>query len=137
MKLVIIESPYAGDVAANVAYGQACIRDSLQRGEAPFASHLFYTQPGVMDDGKPEERRTGIAAGHAWMRWAEGVVAYIDRGISPGMQSGINTARAMGLPVEFRKLSATEPPLITPLQAATLALDIRSNAVYKLGRGSD
>lgn len=104
MKLVIIESPYAGDVAANVAYGQACIRDSLQHGEAPFASHLFYTQTGVLDDGKPEERRVGIAAGHAWMRLAEGVVVYMDRGISPGMQEGIAAAREMGVPVEYRKL---------------------------------
>jgi hypothetical protein len=107
MRPVIIESPYAGDVAANVAYGQRCVHDSLQHGEAPFASHLFYTQPGVLDDGKPEERRIGIAAGHAWMRWAEAVIVYVDRGISPGMQSGIEAAQSMGLPVEFRKIGET------------------------------
>ena len=40
MKLVILESPYAGDVEANVEYARACVRDSLSRGEAPIASHL-------------------------------------------------------------------------------------------------
>ena len=32
-RLVILESPYAGDVPANVAYARACLRDSLMRGE--------------------------------------------------------------------------------------------------------
>lgn len=68
MRLVIIESPYAGPtpeaVAANVAYARACLLDSLRRGEAPIASHLLYTQ--VLNDLIPEERALGIAAGLAW-----------------------------------------------------------------------
>jgi hypothetical protein len=28
-RLVILESPYAGDVEANVAYARRCLRDSL------------------------------------------------------------------------------------------------------------
>jgi hypothetical protein len=35
-------------------------------GEAPIASHLLYTQPGVLRDEIPEERRHGIDAGLAW-----------------------------------------------------------------------
>ena len=66
MKRVILESPYAGDVERNVAYARACLRDSLLRGEAPIASHLLYTQPGVLDDQIPEERQMGIDAGLAW-----------------------------------------------------------------------
>ena len=50
MKLVIIESPYAGDIEKNVAYARDCVRDSLMRGEAPYASHLLYTQPNILDD---------------------------------------------------------------------------------------
>ena len=34
MRLVILESPYAGDIERNVAYARACLRDSLLRGEA-------------------------------------------------------------------------------------------------------
>lgn len=49
MRRVILESPFAGHVESNIEYARACIRDSLLRGEAPLASHLLYTQPGILD----------------------------------------------------------------------------------------
>lgn len=104
MRLVIIESPYAGDVEANVDYARSCVRDSLKRGEAPIASHLLYTQPGILDDKVSEERQLGIDAGLAWRAVAQASVVYIDRGISTGMEHGIAAARASGIPVEFRCL---------------------------------
>ena len=104
MRLVIIESPYAGDVAANEAYARACVRDSLLRGEAPIASHLLYTQPGILDDTVPVERQHGIDAGLAWRRVADASVVYTDRGISKGMEYGIDAAMAAGIPVEYRSL---------------------------------
>jgi len=104
MRLVILESPYAGDVVANVEYARRCVRDSLTRGEAPIASHLLYTQPGILDDNDPVERAQGIDAGLAWRKVAEASVVYTDRGISPGMRYGIDAALRAGRPVEFRKL---------------------------------
>lgn len=104
MRLVILESPYAGDVEANLAYARACMRDCLYRGEAPFASHLLYTQPGILDDGKPGERAMGIHAGLLWGRFAEATVVYIDRGISEGMLKGMERAREDGRPIERRNL---------------------------------
>lgn len=104
MRLVIIESPYAGDVAANESYARRCVRDSLGRGEAPIASHLLYTQPGILDDLIPQERQWGIDAGLAWRRVAEASVVYTDRGISKGMEYGIAAAEAAGVPVEYRSL---------------------------------
>jgi hypothetical protein len=104
MRLVIIESPYAGDVEANVLFARACVRDALNRGEAPMASHLLYTQPGVLDDLVAMERDLGIAAGLAWRRAAEASVVYTDRGISRGMEYGIAAALASGVPVEYRTL---------------------------------
>lgn len=50
MKRVILESPYAGDVERNLTYARECVRDSLSRGEAPIASHLLYTQEGILKD---------------------------------------------------------------------------------------
>lgn len=108
MKRVIIESPYAGDVDANVAYARACLKDSLKRGEAPLASHLLYTQPGILDDDKTDERALGIDAGHAWMNAAERVVVYHDHGVSAGMNEGIKRAFEAGVLVEFRKLGADQ-----------------------------
>src|SRR5690606_40243334 len=56
-RLVIVESPYAAkeffDRVRNQDYARAALRDSLLRGEAPFASHLLYTQAGVLDDDIP------------------------------------------------------------------------------------
>ena len=49
---VIIESPYTGDVERNLEYARRCMRDSIKRGEAPFASHLLYTHsPSNLTDG--------------------------------------------------------------------------------------
>lgn len=102
MRLVILESPYAGDVEANVAYARRCVRDSLLRGEAPIASHLLYTQPGILNDDIPSERKQGIDAGLAWRAVAHASVVYIDHGISKGMHYGIQAACDAGLPIEMR-----------------------------------
>ncbi len=108
MKRVILESPFAAPtpegIAQHVEYARACVRDCLKRGEAPLASHLLYTQPGVLADGVPEERKLGMEAGFAWSLFAQAVVVYTDFGISNGMQRGIEVAEKAGIPVEYRKL---------------------------------
>ena len=68
------------------------------------ASHLLYTQPGVLDDDWPEERRLGIIAGLAIGRYAKATVVYTDLGISGGMQFGIQRAKDEGREVIERKL---------------------------------
>lgn len=107
-KRVVLESPYAGDVDRNVAYARACVRHSLSLGEAPIASHLLYTQPGVLRDEVPDERKLGIDAGLAWLAAADLHVFYVDNGMSNGMlyaeeasmRAGIRTERRT-LPPEF------------------------------------
>lgn len=102
MRLVIIESPYAGEVDDNVKYAGQCLIDCIKRGEAPIASHLLF--PGRLDDNVPEQRAQGMEAGLEWYRVAEASVVYIDRGISSGMTIGIMRAMANGVTVEMRKL---------------------------------
>ena len=104
VRRVILESPYAGNVEANVAYARRCIRDSLSRGEAPIASHLLYTQPGILRDEITEERQWGIDAGLAWGMVAEATVVYTDLGISKGMAYGIVAANESGRVIEYRTL---------------------------------
>ena len=104
MRLVIIESPYAGDIERNTEYARAAVRDSLERGEAPIASHLLYTQPGILRDDDPAERQWGIDAGLAWKSVAEASVVYGDLGITKGMEYGIDVARKAGLEIEYRSL---------------------------------
>jgi hypothetical protein len=104
----VLETPYAGDVEANLHYARLCMADCLKRGEAPFASHLLYTQPGVLDDTDPEERKLGIEAGFLWAKsLTDGVdlrVVYVDRGISGGMQQGIDHGKALKQTIVYRKL---------------------------------
>lgn len=108
MKLVIVESPYAGDVAKHERYARAAMKDCLLRGEAPYASHLLYTQPGVLDDRISEDRKLGIEAGLAWGKMAEKTVVYTDCGISNGMKMGIQRALLEGRHVEYRQLPSWE-----------------------------
>jgi hypothetical protein len=104
MRLVILESPFAGDEQANIDYARLCVRDSLMRGEAPIASHLLYTQPTILDDSVPEERQHGIDAGLAWRAVADRSVVYTDRGITRGMEYGIAAAKEAGRTVEYRSI---------------------------------
>lgn len=104
MRLVIIESPYAGDIEANSAYARKAVRDCLLRGEAPIASHLVYTQPGIFNDDVPLERQFGILAHHAWIAKADACVVYADRGISNGMLQGIHVAQGLNKLIEYRYL---------------------------------
>jgi hypothetical protein len=113
VRRVILESPYAGDVEANVAYARACLRDCLERGEAPIASHLLYTQPGVLEDGNPFERKWGIDAGLVWSEQAEAAVFYLDRGWSAGMRIAKAHHLERGITVEDRLL----PGYVAPCEA--------------------
>lgn len=103
MKRVVIESPYAGDTAVNLGYLAECLKDSINRGEAPFASHAIY--PLCLDDNVREERIKGIVCGYQWMVAADLVAVYTDLGISPGMKAGISRATDLGKPIEYRKLN--------------------------------
>ena len=104
MLRVIVESPYAGDVERNTRYARAAVRDCVLRGEAPIASHLLYTQPGILRDDMPEERAQGIEAGLAWGSVAEASVFYVDLGWSSGMLAALDRAVALGRATEPRSL---------------------------------
>ena len=109
MPLVMIESPFAGDVDTNIKFARACMRDSLGRGESPFAIHLLYTQEDVLDDDIPEERNWGIEAGLAWGKHARLTVVYTNLGITRGMELGIQRAKEEGREIEYRKLDSWNP----------------------------
>jgi hypothetical protein len=104
VRLVVLESPYSGNVERNVEYARRCMHDCLMRNEAPIASHLLYTQPGVLDDKKVEQRALGMIAGWMWYKVVDAVVVYDDLGISPGMLEGIEKAQKLGKIIEYRRI---------------------------------
>lgn len=104
MKRVIVESPFRGENAyqqeRNRRYALECMKDSIMRNEAPFLSHLLYTQ--ILNEAIPEERELGINTGLLWGDVAEMTAVYTDNGITEGMQLGINHAIENGRPIEYR-----------------------------------
>lgn len=84
-RVVVIESPYAGNVELNLAYARAAMRHCILGGETPIASHLLYPQKGVLDDLDPKERELGIAMGFQFWELADCICFYVDLGWSRGM----------------------------------------------------
>ena len=106
---MIVESPYtetdrAPILKLNVKYARDCVKDCLLRGDAPFASHLLYTQEGVLFDRNKDERALGINAGLFIGLRADATLVYTDFGISIGMRMGIDSAKAVGRKIEYRQL---------------------------------
>lgn len=95
MKRVVVESPLAGNFRRNIRYAQLCLLDCLQRGEAPFASHLLFSQ--VLDDRMAGEREVGIRAGLEWASMADECAVYQDLGVA-------ERAASVGVDVVYRTL---------------------------------
>ena len=112
MPNVILESPFKGNTPKvqdrNIFYAQLCMKDCLDRGEAPFASHLLYTQPHILSDILKEDRAKGISAGLSWGRYADYILVYTDLGISGGMTSSIGIYKTLLIPIKYRILKNWE-----------------------------
>jgi hypothetical protein len=105
MKRVIVESPYQGDIALNTMYAQFACHDCLvNHNEAPYASHLLYTQPHILRDEEPGERKLGINAGFNWRAVSELSAFYQDLGISEGMLLGMADCAFQANPFKERTL---------------------------------
>jgi hypothetical protein len=110
VKLVILESPYAGETAANLAYAKRCALDCALRNESPQASHLLFTQ--FLDDTVPAERELGIRLGLAWTRVADYSVFYTDRGWSTGMLRAMDASWFRRKQIFVRSL---DRPVVMPM----------------------
>ncbi len=103
-RLTIIESPYysrtAKGLMRNQRYLHACIKDSIARGEVPFAAHGFFTH--YLNDRDPGSRATGFRLGRSFYFAAATCALYCDLGTSPGMLEGYTFASRLGLSLEER-----------------------------------
>ena len=116
-RLVQLETPFAAgtpeEIVVNIDYARRCARHCLDLGEAPFVSHLLYTQ--MLDDTFKPHRRKGIEGGLAWASHAEASAVYTDLGITPGMEKGIARAEKEGRPVEKRTLPIGYKKMVLPV----------------------
>lgn len=97
MKKVVIESPYAGDVKRNIDYARKCVKWCVSAGYAPIASHLLYTQNGILNDEIEHERDLGIRCGLAWLDVADFQIFFIDYGITNGMRKAMDYGKKIGI----------------------------------------
>lgn len=108
MKRLIVESPFAASeaysVEENVAFARKVCRHALLLGFSPYASHLFFTQPGLLNDDLPDERRLGIDAGLVWSTDVEDVWFALRPGekLSLGMTYAANRHRMRTARVQYR-----------------------------------
>lgn len=100
--IVIVESPFAGNMEVNRQYAIQACADCFRRGEIPFASHLIY--PQILDELKPAEREQGITAGYAFWEIATRIVFYTDLGMSVGMERAMRRAKELRIETEGRTL---------------------------------
>lgn len=102
--LVILESPFRGetegDQRRNNRYLKLALRDSISRGECPFASHAIY--PLALNEQC--ERDLGITLGLRLGLEADFVAVYADYGITPGMEHAIDFYLSQGLTIQARQL---------------------------------
>lgn len=107
MKLVMIETPLMArgerTMEMNLQYARICMLDSIQKGEAPFAMHLLYTQ--VLDDRIADQRKQGMECGLAWLLRADSVILYCDHGVSGGMKAAYKKALANNKNIELRVIN--------------------------------
>jgi len=128
IKLVILESPYAGEVLTNVKYAQRAARDCALRGESVLASHLLF--PQFLDDADPDERALGTRLGLAWRRHASYSVFYIDRGWSRGMVMALTSAIAEAKQFKIRALDGA---LILPQDCSRETLALLRSSIDSTG----
>lgn len=102
-KLTVVESPFRGEgyheTEINYLYTLEAAKKLLNEGFFPYASHLTYTQDGILDDRIKEERDLGIHAGILWGSLAPSRTVFSQRGISKGMELGIEAAKKQGIEI--------------------------------------
>lgn len=102
IKCVTILTPYAGDIELHKMYTMLCCKDSIARGEAPFASHLIY--PILLEVYSIQARQQRIACGFSWLAKSDIVAIYTDLGLSIGMLQSKAHAKKLNIKTEDRSI---------------------------------
>lgn len=109
MKIILrprtyIASPYRTETmrASYDNYLIMCMLDSLKKGEAPYAPHMYLTR--VLNDNTIDGRRKGMEVGLKFLEVCQLLAVYKDFGISEGMQGEIDYAKSRKIRVELRSI---------------------------------
>lgn len=98
---VFVCSPYRGktpeETQENIQAARKAVRFIAQRGDAPYAPHLYL--PQTLRDEDPAEREMGIKVGLAFLETCDELVVFAYKGITEGMQRELAHANICNIPV--------------------------------------
>lgn len=117
--VVVLESPFSGDIPVHVAYAQRAMTHARSKGEVVIAPHLMWTQhhkcpDHFVSDYDPKYqvenggRDAALKQIHELRRRVNVVVFYIDYGYSSGMKDGLEQCKRDGIPMEERCIGNLE-----------------------------
>jgi len=103
---VYIASPYktSNMREAYDRYLIQCLDDSISKGEAPYAPHIYLPQCKLCDDNNRESRNRGLEIGRKFLSVCNLVAVYKDFGISDGMQDEMDYAKSLKIPINIRTI---------------------------------
>lgn len=99
IKIVYIASPFAGNIATNIAFAKSAAKYAISKGMAPYIPHL--TLPAVLNDNDPKERALGIKLNCEILSRCDELWVFRFHGISAGMKTEIDYAKEKGIPTRF------------------------------------
>lgn len=103
---VYIASPYrtSNMREAYDRYLIQCLDDSISKGEAPYAPHIYLPQCKLCDDSDRAGRNRGLEIGRKFLSVCNLVAVYKDFGISDGMIEEADYAKSLKIPVIYRNI---------------------------------
>jgi hypothetical protein len=103
---VYIASPYHTNTQRDTfdRYLLQCLDDSISKGEAPYAPHIYLPQCKLCNDNDKESRNRGLEIGRKFLVICQLVAVYKDFGISEGMQGEMDYAKSLKIPINIRSI---------------------------------
>ena len=140
-QVVMIESPYSGDIDRNIRYLQIAWTDSMVLyGECAYASHGYMTQHPrarnyfVSDyDGKWDTltREGAIERSHLMRHKCDKTVFYTDRGWSTGMNFALAYCKKHGIPYEERTVDTKQLAAKVPFMSEEFCRALITDKPYE------
>jgi hypothetical protein len=110
-----------GNSLTNLVLAKEYCKYVLEKGNAPFASHVFYSS--LLDDAIPEERDLGMEAGKAFIRTCDEMWVFLVKSVfSKGMVEEVLLAKSLGMVIRY--FDATDFNNIKEYVADSLELEI-------------
>ena len=100
MKLVIVCSPYQGNILDNTEKAKEYCKYVCRQGHTPFAPHLFF--PRFLKENNSDEREAGIRLGIEVLKRADEIWIFGDT-VTEGMKQEIEAAKKFNKTIKYFK----------------------------------